>query len=149
MQEPAGFLMRGSWSTDVVLAHKAELAGGRSAPARARAQVASLLVGRVTEDDLVDVLVLTSELVANAVSHGGTGERDVVVVHLAIATDVLRVEVCDRGPGFTAPAVPRPRAAGGGNGLVLVDRLSSCWGVADDDGTCVWFERRLEPVPRV
>jgi hypothetical protein len=64
-------------------------------------------------------------------------------VHVAIAPHVLRVEVCDAGPGFEPPAVPRPRPEGGGNGLVLLARMSSSWGVACDAGTCVWFERTV------
>jgi anti-sigma regulatory factor (Ser/Thr protein kinase) len=146
MNEPApGFLMRGSWRADLILAFKVELAGGRDAPAKARSYVRRQLAGRVSEIDCDDVVVLTSELVTNAVRHGGAGEDDTVVVHLAIAADVLRVEVCDHGPGFEAPAALRPRAQGGGNGLILVERLSSSWGVSGDDGTCVWFERPLEP----
>jgi anti-sigma regulatory factor (Ser/Thr protein kinase) len=141
----AGFLMRGSWRADLVLAYKVELAGGRDAPAEAREHVRAQLDKRVSDDDLDDVVVLTSELVTNAVRHAGAGADDTVVIHLAISADCLRVEVCDHGPGFEPPAVLRPRAEGGGNGLILVERLSSSWGVAGDDGTCVWFERRLEP----
>ena len=143
---PAGFLMFDSWAVDLVLAHKFELAGGVGAPSQARAQLTELLTGRVYEDDMLDAAVLTSELVTNAVRHGGGGsEDDTIIVHVAIAADVLRVEVCDGGPGFARPDVLRPRAQGGGNGLILVERLSSSWGVAGDDGTCVWFERTLEP----
>jgi anti-sigma regulatory factor (Ser/Thr protein kinase) len=144
-ERAAGFLMRGSWRADLVLTYKIELQGGRDAPAKARACVREQLTARVSAVDLDDVTVLTSELVTNAVRHGGAGEDETVVVHLAIAADVMRVEVCDQGPGFVAPASPRSRAQGGGNGLVLVARLSSSWGVADDDGTCVWFEYPIGP----
>ena len=137
--------MLGSWGVDLLVAHKLELAGGVDAPRLVRARLGELLAARISEHDLHDVVVMTSELVANAVRHGGAGERDTVVVHLAIAAGVLRVEVCDRGAGFTPPDVLRPRAQGGGHGLILVERLSSGWGVSGDDGTCVWFERLLEP----
>jgi anti-sigma regulatory factor (Ser/Thr protein kinase) len=142
--ERAGFLMFDSWASGLVLAHKFKLAGGVDAPRLAREKLAELLAGRVAEDDMLDVAVLTSEVVTNAVRHGGAGEDDTIVVHLAIAADVLRIEVCDHGPGFSRPDVLRPRAEGGGNGLILVERLSSSWGVAGDDGTCVWFERALQ-----
>jgi anti-sigma regulatory factor (Ser/Thr protein kinase) len=139
MNEPeAGFLMRGSWRPDLVLAYKVELRGGRDAPATARGHVRRQLAGRLGEDDLDDVVVLTSELVTNAVRHAGAGEDDTIVVHLAIAADVLRVEVCDHGPGFVPPAVLRPRAQGGGNGLVLVARLSSSWGGGGGGGAGGW-----------
>jgi anti-sigma regulatory factor (Ser/Thr protein kinase) len=135
--------MRQSWRADVVLAHTLELSGGRFAPSRARARFEELLAERLGEDDLFDVCVLVSELVTNAVRHAGADEHETVIVHLAIAPDVLRVEVCDQGPGFEPPAVPRRRSSGGGNGLVLLARMSSDWGVASGDGTCVWFERLL------
>ena len=135
-----------TWGVDLVLAHKLTLDGGVDAPRIARARLAELLAGRICVDDMHDVAVMASELVANAVRHGATGPDGTVVMHLAIAADILRVEVCDSGAGFARPAVLRPRAEGGGAGLVLVDRLSSAWGVSGDDGTCVWFERLLEPV---
>jgi anti-sigma regulatory factor (Ser/Thr protein kinase) len=146
MSEPAGFLMRGTWRPDLVLTDKLELPGGHLAPANARAHVCELLRGRLGEDDLGDVAVLVSEIVTNAVRHAGAGRDETIVVHVAIAAEVVRVEVCDHGPGFEPPAVLRPRAEGGGNGLILLDRLSSSWGVAGDDGTCVWFELALGPV---
>ncbi|MEA2217770.1 MAG: hypothetical protein QOJ35_396 [Solirubrobacteraceae bacterium] len=141
----AGFLMRGSWRRDPVLAHRIELAGGSGAPSEVRAIFARLLGDRLAERDRSDVLVLVCELVTNAVRHGYAGVDETIVVHVAIAADILRTEVCDQGPGFTPPAVPQSRAEGGGNGLILVERLSSSWGVASDDGTCVWFEFALDP----
>jgi anti-sigma regulatory factor (Ser/Thr protein kinase) len=140
---PAGFLRYGSWAVDLVLADTFELAGGIDAARVARAHIAEQFGGRLVENDLQDVAVMTSELVTNAVRHGGAGEDDTIALHVAIAADVLRVEVCDDGPGFTRPQILRTRAKGGGNGLVLVERLSSSWGVCGDDGTCVWFERLL------
>ena len=140
---PAGFLMRDTWRADAVLAHRFELRGGPDAPAQARANLARLVAGRLGEIDLFDVTVLLSEVVTNAVHHGKTGVDETVIVHVALAPGVLRVEVCDQGPGFTRPDVIGARPEGGGNGLVLLERMSTCWGVAGDDGTCVWFERVL------
>jgi serine/threonine-protein kinase RsbW len=141
----AGFLMRESWRADVVLAHKIELPGGPYAPGTVRKTLGEMLAEHLDETDLFDAIVLVSELVTNAVRHGRADEHETIVVHVAIAQDVLRVEVCDRGPGFEPPTVPRPRRQGGGNGLVLLAHMSSAWGVAGDDGTCVWFERALAP----
>jgi anti-sigma regulatory factor (Ser/Thr protein kinase) len=136
-------LMRDSWRADVALAHRFELSGGPYAPGIARTSVDRLLGDRLREDELVDVSVLVSELVTNAVRHGNADEHETILLHVAIAPRVVRVEVCDRGPGFVPPAVPRNHPEGGGNGLVLLARMSSDWGVAADDGTCVWFEREL------
>jgi len=145
MKPCGGFLMRESWRADVVLARRLEIAGGRFAPGQIRAAVNELLGDRLGAELLFDIDVLLSELVTNAVRHGGAGGDSTVVVHVALAQDALRVEVCDQGPGFTPPRAPRPHLRGGGNGLVLLDRLSSRWGVSIDDGTCVWFERNLSP----
>lgn len=142
--DPSGFLMRDSWRVDAVVSQRLELPGGPLAPARARAWATERLAGHLAGQQLLDVAVLVSELVTNAVRHGGAGPDETIVVHLALAPEVLRVEVCDRGPGFDPPAVPRRRSEGGGNGLVLLSRLSTSWGVAGDDGTCVWFERALQ-----
>ena len=146
--QATGFLMRESWRGDVVLAQTFELRGGRFAPGAVRARCGELLGAHLHGDDLLEVIVLISELITNAVRHGGADEDATIVVHVAIAPHVLRVEVCDQGPGFVAPAVPRRRPEGGGNGLVLLARMSSSWGVASDDGTCVWFERALLPADR-
>lgn len=139
-----GFLMHGSWSAEAVLSRKFELAGGADAPGIARVEIAELLADRISPADLLDVTVLVSEVVTNAVRHGHADARDSVVVHVAIAADLLRIEVCDHGPGFSQPANPRRRADGGGHGLMMLQRMSSAWGVATDDGTCVWFERRIQ-----
>lgn len=143
MNPERGFLMRESWRPDVVFARKLEFAGGRYAPGNARATVHELLGDRLGRGWLADVAVLVSEIVTNAVRHGGVDRSGTIVVHVALAPDVLRVEVCDQGPGFTPPRTPRSRSQGGGNGLVLLDRMSSRWGVASGEGTCVWFERDL------
>jgi anti-sigma regulatory factor (Ser/Thr protein kinase) len=143
-----GFLMRESWRPDAVFARKLEIAGDRYAPGRVRATVNEMLGGHVGPRLLFDVGVLVSELVTNAVRHGRVQRASTVVVHVALAQEVVRVEVCDQGSGFTPPRPPRARAEGGGNGLVLLDRMSSRWGVAVDDGTCVWFERDLPPAER-
>jgi anti-sigma regulatory factor (Ser/Thr protein kinase) len=138
------YLLR-EWRPDAVVARRFEVVGGTYAPSNARAMLEELLAERLGTDDLFDVSVLLSELVTNAVRHAGADEQATIVVHVAVAPTCLRIEVCDQGPGFQPPIVPRSRPQGGGNGLVLLARMSSDWGVATDDGTCVWFERSLAP----
>jgi serine/threonine-protein kinase RsbW len=145
--DPVGFLMHASWRADVMLAHTFELQGGRHAPGAVRSRFGRLLAEHLDGDDFLDVIVLVSELITNAVRHGRADDHGTIVVHVALAPHVLRVEVCDAGPGFVPPTVPRPRPEGGGNGLVLLAQMSSSWGVACDDGTCVWFERAVSPPP--
>ena len=86
---------------------------------------------------------MVAELVNNAIVHGGVGEDDRVVLHVAAAADALRVEVSNPGTAFEVRA-PTPRDEPGGFGLVIVDRIASRWGVDDGGDTCVWFELERE-----
>jgi PAS domain S-box-containing protein len=119
------------------------LTGGPEAVPLARAAVRARLEGDLPSERLGDVMLMTSELVTNAVRHGEAASADdrirVRVLHDGTRA---RIEVRDKGPGFT----PRPAdpLAGDGMGLELVNRLADAWGT-DRRGTTtlVWFE--VEP----
>lgn len=87
--------------------------------------------------------LLTTELIANAVEHGGGGTRGNVRLKAALTDEHVRIEVGDDGPGF----VPTPRAPGtpldSHWGLHLVNQLADRWGVAAEPETTVWFELEL------
>ncbi|MFD0354020.1 ATP-binding protein [Streptomyces sp. NPDC127110] len=85
-----------------------------------------------------DVLLLVSEVVANACLHGGGPG----VLVLDCTDERLRIEVTDSNP-----APPTPSGEGrdprqpGGHGLVIVDRLARAWGARPGAaGKCVWVE---------
>jgi len=139
--ESAGFLRAGDWQAALVQHEKFEIPGGVRAPQSARRAIEQHFAAAMTDELLASVELLASELVSNAVRHGGAGEGDVVVLHLGLAHDRLRVEVCDHGPGFE-PGQPQPYGEGG-YGLFLVSEVASAWGVAHDDGHCAWFEIAL------
>lgn len=85
------------------------------------------------------VVLLVSELVTNAVQHSCAPAGSPVDLSLQVRRGVVRVEVTDRGRGFS----PRPRPPdrrSGGYGLQLVKRASARWGVDRRGGTRVWFE---------
>lgn len=93
-------------------------------------------------DLLEDALLLITELVTNAVLHGGPP------ILLAIDCDERSLHVRVRDG---SRALPAPREgdleAEDGRGMTLVELLTSTWGVtpvADDHGTGkeVWFELR-------
>jgi len=87
---------------------------------------------------LVNLRLLVSELVTNAIRHGPGGEDAEVTLRVTVRDDVLRAEVADPGDGFTPP---RTRGDGiGGWGLLLVDRIADRWGVAAGAPTRVWLE---------
>lgn len=102
--------------------------------AQARTLIAQRL-HHLPDESLEVVLLLTSELVTNAVRHG-TGP---VCVTVAWDDGRVRVEVEDQSPEW--PVVqPVDRDAVNGRGLILVESLSSGWGVlAGGTGKTVWF----------
>jgi anti-sigma regulatory factor (Ser/Thr protein kinase) len=91
------------------------------------------------------VALMLSELVANAVQHGGAGADEIVEVRVESGPRRVRVEVID--PGWHGdPPSPRIQHPDGGYGLVLIEHLSDCWGreATADGGSLAWFELDLD-----
>ncbi|QVQ51709.1 ATP-binding protein [Spiractinospora alimapuensis] len=93
-------------------------------------------------------ILLTSEVVTNAVVHSDSGapggKFDIAVI---VGDGHVRVEVGDSGS--SSVPVPQERdafdIADHGRGLDLVEALSARWGTADRDyGRMVWFELRTQ-----
>ena len=105
----------------------------------ARAAVENLLVeGHDSVEFVADALLLTSELVNNAVLHAGDDLRFSAEFDPSISC--LRVEVADRSSAVPV-LVEEVSDAPGGHGLRLVARIARKWGVAANDaGKVVWFE---------
>ena len=120
--------------------HTLTVPGGVGAPAAARLAARALLQFHLTAEAQANATLLISELVANAVVHGGAREDDDICIHLAFRAPRALFEICDSGPGFKAPSAPEARPEGGGLGLVLLHALSSAWGVHFRGGARVWFE---------
>jgi GAF domain-containing protein/anti-sigma regulatory factor (Ser/Thr protein kinase) len=120
------------------------LKGGPEAVSLARAAVRARLEPDLPADRLGDVMLMTSELVTNAIRHGGAaGPDDRIRLRALMRGRRARIEVRDDGPGFAA-ADPRRSPAGAGMGLELVDRLADAWGThRRGRTTLVWFE--VEP----
>jgi anti-sigma regulatory factor (Ser/Thr protein kinase) len=131
VQVPPGF----------VRASQFDIGGGPEAIGRARAALAQFLDGDIGPERLYDVQLLVSEVVTNAVRHGGARAGEHVDLRIALAEDHVRLEVRDPGPGFEemVPSLPETDR-GGGYGLYLVDLYAADWGVTGAEGTCVWFE---------
>jgi len=86
-----------------------------------------------------------SELVTNCVQHAGLGADGVIEVSASLPGPALALEVWSRGPGFEAPASAAPTEENG-RGLMLVDALTSAWGIARDGRqTGVWCDFGLQP----
>ena len=107
----------------------------------ARRFIASSLADWDRVPQLEDVVLLASEVVTNVVIHAGPhGPDDEIVVGVHRTDDLVRVEVTDGHPGF--PVVGTGSLAReSGRGLLLLDLLSTAWGVVPHgSGKVVWFE---------
>lgn len=89
----------------------------------------------LAEDLRRDMALVASEVVANAVLHGGCGPHDAVRIRAEYRLGSARITVSDGGPGFDP--VTAPRRQDGGFGLRIVDTLAERWGIAPGS---VWFE---------
>jgi anti-sigma regulatory factor (Ser/Thr protein kinase) len=118
--------------------------GGTGAAAIARRSVISIEVG-LPLSVRHRVALMLSELVANAVQHGGADATEVVEVRVASTPARVRVEVVD--PGWQGAEPPRRiQHPDGGYGLLLVEHLSDGWGreATAGGGSLAWFELDLD-----
>ncbi|WP_236580104.1 ATP-binding protein [Streptomyces sp. HM190] len=144
--------------TAVYEPHRAGVFGLPAVPVsagEARRSVRELLEGwGVTPDVREDALLITSELVTNALTHTTT---EWIVCRLHLTGQRLRIEVEDQNRGSAQPARRRPGPDDqNGRGLMLVGMLSSDWGVDETpqrSGRVVWAElpsegrETAEPAP--
>lgn len=94
---------------------------------------------RVTGGALEDVRLLVTELITNALRHAGLRPDDEIGLKAEVSDGTVRIEVSD--PGRDGPVAMRsPGSQGGGYGLLLVERLTSRWGVERHEGNMVWAE---------
>lgn len=116
------------------------LVSGRPFPWRPSLRKA--LAGRVMGEWLDDILIVSGELVANAVEHG----RGEVSVHVGIteAGDVV-VSVTDSNV-LLPRLLPQDPQAPRGRGLLIVDSLASEWGTGPTaSGKVVWARFAVSP----
>lgn len=105
--------------------------------------------GNAGEDETAeaadDVLLLVSEVVANACMHAG-GPNSLLLRYTA---ERLRIEVTDASPVLPVHRLPTDPARPGGHGLLIVKRLARAWGADPvDGGKCVWVEVATPPALR-
>jgi anti-sigma regulatory factor (Ser/Thr protein kinase) len=109
------------------------------APARARQFLREARCPEHNASVLDEAVLLTSELVTNAMQHGAPPITTEVACN---ATSGMQVRVSDGDPN-----APTARHAGpedqSGRGVGLVDMLSDAWGVdPTPNGKTVWFRLR-------
>jgi anti-sigma regulatory factor (Ser/Thr protein kinase) len=121
-----------------------ELPAEPASAARARSFVAEMLVLWDCDDPDQLAVLLTSEVVTNAVRYASQPIR------VAITADRTRIVVAttDDDPRTPQLRTARPEARGG-RGLFLVEAIASRWGIVPHPpGKTVWFEIDLPPAAK-
>jgi anti-sigma regulatory factor (Ser/Thr protein kinase) len=116
------------------------LAPEEGAPKRARMVLAEL--GADVDPGVCERgAIVLSELVTNAIKHGGLTQLQRIDVEVSVRPNVVRMEVTDPGSGFEIAALTPGGADGsGGWGLWLVDEMTDRWGVDFEHSTHIWCE---------
>jgi anti-sigma regulatory factor (Ser/Thr protein kinase) len=124
---------------------RVRLATGPAAPAEARRRVRDAIRSWRVPVDLDAALLLTSELVTNAIRHEAGQGAQAVMLAIASSRGRLRVDVHDTSPSLPAVAEV-PADAETGRGLLLVETLSDEWGFyRTPAGKAVYFTLAFEP----
>jgi anti-sigma regulatory factor (Ser/Thr protein kinase) len=123
---------------------RVRLATGPAAAAEARRRVRDAIRSWRVPVDLDAALLLTSELVTNAVRHEAGHGAQAVVLAIACSRGRLRVDVHDTSRSLPAVAEV-PADAETGRGLLLVETLSDEWGFyRTPAGKAVYFTLAFE-----
>lgn len=131
---------------DVTPAARTHLDAVPDSAGAARRFVQDVLAAWDCDDPDGTAVLLTSEVVSNAVRHAA--DELGIDLRLDLADDVLRVEVHDGGAGDPQLQHP-PHGSLGGRGLLLVDALARRWGAdRDSTGKVVWFELQARRRPQ-
>jgi anti-sigma regulatory factor (Ser/Thr protein kinase) len=125
------------------LSRSIDLSGVPESVGAARAFVRDMLGPDHSAIDTV--VLLTSELVSNAIRFSRSGHREDgrLTVALTTADRVIHVYVIDEGSTDAIPEIPAQLddLTEGGRGLWLVRELSTAWGWQPlNEGRVVWFE---------
>ena len=136
LHHSAGRASGGDEPPEVLRASDIELPANLESPGLARRFVRDTLRRWSCVHGVDDAMLLTTELVSNAVVHAHSAVR----LRVIDLTGRVRVEITDFGGGaleFRQPSLD----AVGGRGLLLVQELSLSWGTsADGNEKVVWFE---------
>jgi anti-sigma regulatory factor (Ser/Thr protein kinase) len=122
--------------------YRVRLTTGPAAVAEARSQVREAIGAWDLPVDAGVAVLLTSELVTNAVAHEAS---KTVTLAMTCSPDRLRVDVHDTSPSLPV-LVDAPADAEAGRGLMLVGTLSAEWGVyRTQAGKAVYFTLAFQP----
>lgn len=112
-----------------------------STPSMARTRLAGFLtVNRAPSTLIDDALIVVSEMIANAVSHGVPTDDGMIDISWELSREVLLLSVSDGGEGATLTPVEFDEDSLGGRGLSIINKVADRWWVEETDGTCVHAE---------
>jgi anti-sigma regulatory factor (Ser/Thr protein kinase) len=121
---------------------EALLTSDQDAGVHAREALDGWLNGAVGAEVGEAVRLATSELVSNAVRHGGTPSGDAMRLLVDVRDELVRVDV-EQSTSTEGAAMVEPsgrRAGGGGFGLAIVEAVTARWGITRGRPGRVWFE---------
>lgn len=94
--------------------------------------LAFLASKKVSDDDTLTWQLIFAEVVANAITHGSSSEKDLVLVEWEYTPAEITLLVADSGAGphpnqFEIPALPEDVYSQSGRGLYIISRFASRW----------------------
>jgi two-component sensor histidine kinase len=116
------------------LKHQPEAAG------QARSLVTDEIGGSLPPADADAFVLLTTELVTNAVRHAPPDADGNFTLKLEVTDTTARAIVIDAGTEFEFERATFDANTDNHFGLQLVDQLASRWGLSLDGEKAVWFE---------
>ena len=117
-----------------------------STPAIARTKLASFLTLNLAEERVIDdALLVISEMIANAVNHGGPTPDGGVEISWTVNDDLLELSVLDAGGGGSLTPIDFDEDSLSGRGLSIISRVADRWWVDMSSGTRVNAELHLTP----
>lgn len=117
-----------------------------TSPAMARTRLASFLtINRASNAVIDDALIVVSEMIANAVSHGSPTSAGGMEISWSITDDLLEISVLDAGSGGSLKPVDFDEDSLSGRGLSIISTVADRWWVDMSQGTRVNAELQLTP----
>lgn len=115
-----------------------------STPSIARTRLAGFLtIHRAPPAVIDDALIVISEMIANAVSHGLPAADGMVEISWTINGDLLELSVHDGGEGGSLKPIDFDEDSLSGRGLSIINRVADRWWVDMSRGTRVNAELEL------
>jgi serine/threonine-protein kinase RsbW len=130
--------------TDVKAHDTVRLPFAPSTPGIARTRLAAFLTRQGASDEVVDdALIVISEMIANAVSHGVPGHDGAIEISWSINGSLLELSVLDGGVGGHLKPIDFDHDSLSGRGLSIISRVADRWWVDMTAGTRVNAELAL------